>query len=107
MPEAIIPIVFAVAFGALALLQFMEKGPVLNNSYLYASKEDRAKMNKKPLYCQSAICFTLIAANFAFSAIAEISNKAWLSYIGFAFLGIAIVYAVISSIVQYKKYGIL
>ncbi len=106
MLEAIISIVFALIFGVLSILQFAEKGPVLNNSYLYASKEDRAKINKKPLYRQSAICFALISANFVCSAVAIVIRQKWPTYIAFAILGITLVYAIVSSVVQWKKDGI-
>ena len=50
-------IMFAIA-GVLLLFSirsFLERGFLLNNAYLYASKEERKTMNKKPYYKQSAM----------------------------------------------------
>lgn len=57
---------FLVALGALILsyFQFKEKGILLNNAYIYATKEERRTMNKKPYYRQSAIVFFQIGIIF-------------------------------------------
>ena len=34
----------------IGIMHFMEQGLLLNNSYLYASKEERASMNKKLIF---------------------------------------------------------
>ena len=54
-------IIFAIA-GInlfLSIMSFMEKGKLMNNAYIYASKEEREKMNKKPYYIQTGIVFIL------------------------------------------------
>lgn len=106
MPGIAVSIAFAIIFGTLALIQFLKKGPPINNTYLYYSKEDRQKLDKKPLYRQSAICFLLISFNFVIMTVSAIIEKEWVAYCGFVFIGIAIIYAVVSSIVIYKKYKI-
>ena len=58
--ELIIAIVMFVIAGILILLSirsFLERGFVLNNAYIYASKKERDSMNKKPYYRQTAIVF--------------------------------------------------
>ena len=62
-------IVCAIICGILALIalvisvrSFKEKGFLFNNAYIWASKQEREQMNKKPHYRQSAIAFALIAA---------------------------------------------
>ena len=49
----IIVFVLAVAFGVLSACSFMEKGYLLNNQYLNASKEERESMDKRPYYRQT------------------------------------------------------
>ena len=56
-------LLLAIATWILAVFQYREKGPLLNNSYLYASAEERRRMNKKPYYRQSAIVFFLLGFN--------------------------------------------
>ena len=55
-------ILFAVSIFLffMSVRSFMEKGFLFNNAYIYASKQEREKMNKKPHYRQSAIVFLLI-----------------------------------------------
>ncbi len=48
---------------------FREKGFLFNNAYLYASKEERDMMDKKPYYRQSAIVFLMIGVIFLLNAI--------------------------------------
>jgi hypothetical protein len=77
----------------------MEKGFLLNNAYIYAMKEDREKMNKKPYYRQSAITFLMIGLIFAlngFNLIFKIYGMLWVTI---AVMIVAIVYAIASSIV--------
>ena len=57
-------LLLAIATWILAVFQYREKGPLLNNSYLYASAEERRRMNKKPYYRQSAIVFFLLGFSF-------------------------------------------
>ncbi len=59
-------VVFALA-GVLLLLgirSFLQKGFLLNNAWIYASKEERKAMNRKPYYRQTAVVFGLLAAVF-------------------------------------------
>lgn len=49
--ELIAVIIVFILAGTLlitGIMHFKEKGVLLNNAYLYASKEQREKMNKKP-----------------------------------------------------------
>ena len=45
---AIIIFLFAACSLAISVLQFLEKGFLFNNAYLYAPKEERTKIDKKP-----------------------------------------------------------
>ena len=103
MLEMVISLVFAVIAFVISIRSFMEKGFLFNNAYLFASKEERKKMNKKPYYRQTSIVFCLLGAIFLLIAIAALSEAEWVYYIVFALAFIAIVYAVASSIKEIKK----
>ena len=55
----VVSILFAISLlmFILSIRSFREKGFLFNNAYLYASKEEREVMNKKPYYRQTAIVF--------------------------------------------------
>jgi len=94
----IILFIFSAVSLIIAVMQFGNKGFLLNNSYFFASENERKNMNKKPYYRQSGIVFTLISIIFAVNAFETIFKTGWLFYIVIAISVIAVVYAVVSSI---------
>ena len=66
---AIILGVIAIASFIFSYLQFQEKGFLFNNAYIYASKQERETMDKKPHYKQSGIVFVFIGIIFLINAI--------------------------------------
>lgn len=52
--------ILAIGAFIVSFRSFKEKGFLFNNAYLYASKEERATMDKKPHYRQSAVVFLMI-----------------------------------------------
>ena len=98
-------IITAVICGALALaalvisiLSFCEKGFLFNNAYLWASEKERAAMDKKPHYRQSAIVFAILAAIFLCLAAEALLQTTWLWMVQCGLIVVAIVYAIRSSI---------
>lgn len=93
------------AAGTLVLgcLQLLEKGYLLNNAYLWASREERKRMDeeperKRPHYRQSGVTFLLLALGFLALALYSMTYWTW-PYIAFwGFMLLAAIYAVISSI---------
>ena len=81
-----------------------EKGALLNNAYLYESKDGRLKMNKKPYYRQSGIVFILIGIVFATNAIEVILTTDWLFYLSVIVIVITFIYAIISSVLIKQKH---
>lgn len=81
-----------------SVLQFLNKGFLFNNAYIYASQEDRKKLNKKPYYRQSAIVFFLIGVIFVLNGIGIIlkTNKIFIVVIIITL--ITVVYAIYSSV---------
>ncbi len=87
----------------MSIRSFNEKGFLFNNAYIYASEQERAKMNKKPHYRQSAIVFLLIGLIFSLNAFAVLFKSNWIFYIAAAIMILALVYAIVSSIVIEKS----
>ena len=52
-----------------SLRHFRQKGFLLNNAYIYASKEERERGDYSPHYRQSAIVFLMIALQFLMIAL--------------------------------------
>lgn len=101
METIILSIILAlVAIGCfiISIFQFMEKGFLFNNAYIYASKKQREEMDKKPYYRQSAIVFLLIGITFLINVIEVITDTGWLTYAVLAIIFITIVYAIVSTI---------
>ena len=82
----------------ISIRHYREKGFLFNNAYLYASKAEREKMNKKPYYRQSARVFLGISVLFLLTAV-----NAWTEWDGIlwasaAVVAVTLVYAVASTI---------
>lgn len=106
MEEMIVTcILFAVALFlfVLSIRSFREKGFLLNNAYLYASKKERAEMNKTPYYRQTAVVLLLMGLVFLLIGFAIHLNAGWVTYIAEAVIAIILIYATVSSIVIEKR----
>ena len=103
-------IVIAIIFGVVAIscyifavLQFCGKGFLLNNSYIYATPEEREKMDKKPYYRQSGVVFCFIGAVFAINTVEVILQTGWLYWVVFGVVASAVIYAIVSSVLIGRK----
>ena len=106
MKEIIIAsILFAVSVFLffMSVRSFMEKGFLFNNAYIYASEQEREKMNKKPYYRQSAIVFLLFGIVFLLLALAVLLEVYWIFFVGVAVVIIILIYAIVSSITIEKN----
>ena len=106
MKEIIVAsILLAISIFAIimSIRSFMEKGFLFNNAYIYASKQEREKMNKKPHYRQSAIVFLLLSLIFLLNAIAVLLEVNWIFYIVVAVVIVTLIYAIVSSITIEKN----
>ena len=99
----VVCLLIAVACYGISAMHFMQKGKLFNNAYLYASKEEREKMNKKPYYRQSAIVFLGLGTIFLFNAIQALVEKDWPFQMVIGLSICTLVYAVISSYFIEKK----
>ena len=98
-------IITAIVLAALAIVcfvlswwQFREKGLLLNNAYLYASKKDREQMEKKPHYRQTAIALALVGIIFTLNAADALLQTGWIIFAVLALCLLTIAYAIVSSV---------
>ena len=106
MKEIIITsILFAVSVFLffMSVRSFMEKGFLFNNAYIYASKQEREKMNKKPHYRQSAIVFLLLGLFFFLTALAVLLEENRIFYMGVVIAIVTLIYAIVSSVMIEKN----
>ena len=99
----VICLVISVVCFVISAMHFKEKGKLFNNAYLYASQEERERMNKKPYYRQSAIVFLGLGIIFFFNAIQALIEKDWPFQMVIGLSICTLVYAVISSYLIEKK----
>lgn len=106
MTEIICAIIcFVLSIGAfiISICSFKEKGYLFNNAYIYASKQERNNMDKKPYYRQSAVVFLLIGIMFLLATADVLFSTGWIFYVVIVIAIITVIYAVGSSIVIEKK----
>ena len=94
---AILVFIVAAVLMVLAVRHFMEQGYLLNNAYIYASNEERASMNKKPYYRQSAIVFCLLSVVFSVIGISLVFQNSKIMLLEIPLLLGVAVYAIVSS----------
>ncbi len=99
----IILFVAAAVMILLGVIQLMQKGPLINNAWLYANEERRRTLNKKPYYIQSGVVFLMLGSAFAMIGLFCATKNRVFLYSEFAVMGIALVYAIASSIYIAKK----
>ncbi|HBU12144.1 MAG TPA: hypothetical protein DEB31_05275 [Clostridiales bacterium] len=90
--------ILAIASFIISYRQFKEKGFLFNNAYVFASKDERKSMDKKPYYRQSAIVFLCVGIAFSVMALCIVLRLQWLQYIALCIFVVVIVYAIVSSI---------
>ena len=78
--------------------QFAEKGFLFNNAYLWAAKDEREKMDKKPHYRQSAIVFCFLGAVFFVSVLSIALQIRKLLLLEIPLMICVVIYAIISSV---------
>ena len=105
-----VEIVFAIVLFAIAGLllilgirSFMERGFLLNNAYIYATKEERKTMDKKPYYRQSAIVFCILSIAFVIIGLSVLFRNGKIGLLVIPLGVAAIVFAVVSSVRNNKR----
>ncbi len=95
---AVIAFVSAGIIAVISACQFAEKGFLFNNAYIWASKEEREKLDKSPYYRQSAIVFALISAVFLVIGISVLLHNYKIQLLEIPLIAGALIYAIISSV---------
>ena len=106
MTEKIIAgVLFSIAMAAfvLSLRSFLGKGFLLNNAYLYASRQEREKMDKKPYYRQSGIVFLLISVIFLLNGLSVLTKDDRISWLVGGVMAATAFYAIFSSVAIEKR----
>ena len=101
MGELVISIIVFAAAGMLlffSIRSFAERGFLLNNAYLYASKEERKTMNKKPYYRQSAIVFCMLSVVFFVIGLSLVFQNDRILLLEIPLIVGAVIYAVVSTV---------
>ena len=100
---AIILTIAAIVCFVFSCRQYNETGYLLNNVYIYASKQEREKMDQKPYYRQSAVIFLMVGVIFLILAADMYFRTTWLVYCSVLWAVLTVVYAIVSSIWIKKK----
>lgn len=95
---ALVLLVFAVGAFAISIRSFREKGFLFNNAYLYASRQERRTMDKKPHYRQSAIVFLMAGIALLLNAAAVLFGGGWIYGLEAVLLAVMVVYAICSGV---------
>ena len=95
---AIIAFVFAGITACISVRHCAEKGFLFNNAYIWASKEERKKMDKSPYYRQSAIVFCLLSATFLVMGISIVLQNSKIQLLEIPLMIGALIYAIVSSV---------
>lgn len=96
----LICLTLAITSLAISILSFREKGFLFNNAYIWATKQERKKMDKKTHYRQSAVIFGLVALLFLCIGFESLFQTGWLWFAAGA-IGVTMIgYAVVTSLKQ-------
>lgn len=87
----------------ISIRSFNEKGFLFNSAYIWASKQEKESMDKKPYYRQSAIVFSLLVVVFLCMVIECVILTGWLWIVVGVIAVAALVYAIASSIKETTK----
>lgn len=100
---AIVLFIISIFLFVMGIRSFMEKGFLFNNAYIYASKQERETMNKRPYYRQSGIVFLSLGLIFLLIGYNLLSNTEWIFYIIIAIVIFTLIYAIVSSVLIEKN----
>ncbi len=83
----------------ISLLQFLEKMPLLNNTY----SNEKENVDKKPYYIQAGIVFLLVGIIFTINGIGFLLKLNWLFYTVIIIAVITIIYTIASTVHRMNK----
>lgn len=80
MVPTLITGILSVLMLVYAFFTSKEKGPILSNNYLFTSKEEREKIDKKTEYHRVSIVFGILGSIFLLITIEFLTMWNWLNY---------------------------
>lgn len=86
-----------------ALLGLLGIGIIIDDNYVFASKEKRENMDKKAYYLQSAIIFLCLGTMFLLYIIRLLTGIVYFTYAAFMVCFAALIYAIVSHYAIKKK----
>ena len=95
---AVFVFLIAAILAVLSIRSFGNRGFLLNNAYIYASKEDRETMDKKPYYRQTAIVFLILSIVFVIIGLSIVLQNARIKLLEIPLLLGIVIYAIVSSV---------
>ena len=103
-------VICGVVTGIISVILFIyvafairRKGPILSNTYLFASEEERNRIDKKAEYHMVSVVFGILATIFAFLTVYIITSWNTCLYIVFALVVCVMVYAIKEGVKSEKK----
>ena len=100
---AILMYVFAGLLLVLGIMNLCQKGFLFNNAYIYATKEERKSMNKKPFYIQSGIVFVILSAIFVLEGFNALYRDIIFLYIALGLVAVVLIFGIVSTVQINKK----
>lgn len=98
-----IMLVISILTGIASYQGFKNKGPVLTNTYLWATKEQRKKIDKKIEYYLQMVIFGGIMLLFLLNAIGILTTIYFFNKVAIAIAVLLCVYAIYDSVRYAKK----
>ncbi len=98
-------VTFSIAIGMaiISFRSFRNKGFLFNNAYIYASKQERETMDKRPHYRQTAIIFLILCLVFIVIGASVILKDSRINLLEVPLLLTAMIYAIVSTVQINKK----
>ncbi len=103
---SIITGVISAALLIYAYFAFIEKGPILSNTVLFASAEERNKLDRSAEYRMVSVVFGLLGMVFLLLTVRILTGWEWLNYFMGFFIAFLMIYAVRESVRSERKNGI-
>lgn len=92
---ALLSILMVVSY-IFALLGFLGIGIIIDDNYVFASKEKRKAMNKKAYYLQSGIIFLCLGTMFLLYMLRLATGIVYFKYAAYMVCFAAMIYAIVS-----------
>lgn len=94
----------AIVFGIYVSFTVREKGPILSNTYMFSSKKERERIDKKAEYKLVSIVFGCLTISFSLLTLYTFTLWKWVYGLFWGVVAFVVVYAIIDAIKTIKKW---